>query len=74
MNCWGNKNIGSSSTTKLLISKGRIEIRRIGDPLFYGLVLNQIYRILSMKFGEMRIRNEFISRASELKGKDREDN
>jgi len=63
----------TGSTAKLLTSKGRIEVRQIGDPLFYGLMLNQIHRILSMNFGEMKIRNEFI-RASELKRKDREDN
>jgi len=47
MNFKGNKNIGSSSTAKLLTSKGRIEVRRI-DLLSYGLMLNQIHRILSM--------------------------
>jgi len=69
MNFGGNKNTGSSSTAKLVISKGRIEVRRIDDPLFYGLMLNQIHRILLMNFGEMRIRSEFSSRASELKRK-----
>jgi len=75
MNFKGSRNIGSSSTAKLLTSKGRIEVYQIGDPLFYGLwiMLNQIHRILSMNFGEMRIKNDFI-RASELKRKDREDN
>jgi len=68
MNFEGSRNIGSSSTAKLLTSKGRIEVRQIGDPLLYGLMLNQIHRILSMNCGEMRIRNEFI-RASELKRK-----
>jgi len=63
MNFGGNKNIRSSLTAKLLTSKGRIEVRQIGDPLFYGLMLNQIHRILSMNFGKMRIRNEFSSRA-----------
>jgi len=69
MNFGGNKNTGSSSTAKLVTSKGRIEVRRIGDPLFYGLMLNQIHRILSMNFRELRIRSKFSSRASELKGK-----
>jgi len=69
MNFGGNKDIRSSSTAKLLTSKGRIEVRQIGDPLFHGLMLNQIHRILSMNFGEMKIRNEFSSRANELKGK-----
>jgi len=48
-------------------SKGRIEVRRIGDPLFCGLELNQIHRILSMNSAEMRIRSEFSSKANELK-------
>jgi len=60
MNFEGIRNIRSSSTAKLLTSKGKIEVRQIGDPLFYGLMLNQIHRTLSMNFGEMRIRNEFI--------------
>jgi len=60
MNFEGIKNKRSSSTAKLLTSKGRIEVRQISDPQFYGLMLNQIHRILSMNFGEMRIRNEFI--------------
>jgi len=34
MNFGGDKNIGSSSTAKPVTSKGRIEVRRIGDPLF----------------------------------------
>jgi len=59
----GNKDIGSSSTAKLVTSKGRIEVYRIGDPLFCGLKLNQIHRILSMNSGEMKIRSEFSSRA-----------
>jgi len=42
------------------------EVRQIGDPLFCGLGLRHIYRILSMNFGQMRIRSEFSSRASEL--------
>jgi len=64
----GNKNIGSSLTAKLVTSKGRIEVCRIGDPLFCGLKLNQIHPILSINFGEIRIRSEFSSKASELKG------
>jgi len=40
MNFEGIRNIRSSSTAKLLTSKERIEIRQIGDPLFYGLMLN----------------------------------
>jgi len=36
MNFEGSKNIGSSSTARLLTLKGRIEVRRIGNPLFYG--------------------------------------
>jgi len=51
-----------------MTSKGRIEVRRIDDPLLYGLMLNQIHRILLMNSGEIRIRREFSSRASELKG------
>jgi len=54
----------------LVTLKGRIaEVRRIGDPRLYGLMLNQIHRILSMNFGKMRIRSEFSSGASELKEK-----
>jgi len=58
MNFEGSRNIRSNSIAKLLTSKGRIEVRQIGDPLFHGLMLNQIHRMLSMNFGEMRIRNE----------------
>jgi len=47
-------------------SKGSIEVRRIGDPLFCGLKLNQIHRILLINSGEIKIRSEFCSRASEL--------
>jgi len=36
----GNNNVGSSSTAKLMTSKGRIEVRRIGDPLFCGIGLS----------------------------------
>jgi len=66
MNFGRNKNIGSSSTAKLVTSKRRSKVRRIGDPLFCELELNQIHR---MNSGEMRIQSEFSNRASELKGK-----
>jgi len=55
------RNIRLSSTAKLLTSEGRIEVRQIGDPQFYELVLNQVHRILSMNFREMRIRNDHQS-------------
>jgi len=40
MNFEENNNIGSSSTAKLMTSKRRIEVRRIGDPLFCGIGLS----------------------------------
>jgi len=41
--------------------KGRIKVRQIGDLLFYGLILKEIHRILSMNVRETRIRNEFVN-------------
>jgi len=40
MNLEGNNNIGSSSIAEPMTSKERIEVRRIGDPLFCGLPLS----------------------------------
>jgi len=38
-----------------MTSKEKIEVRRIGDPLLYGLGLEQVHRVLSMNSEEMRI-------------------
>jgi len=50
-----NKDIGSSSIAKLVTSKERIEVRQIGNPLLCGLGLKQVYRILLMNSGKMRV-------------------
>jgi len=43
------------TTAKLATSKEKIEICRIGDPLFYGLELERVHQILLMNSGKMKI-------------------
>jgi len=53
-----NEDASSSSVAELKNSKKKIKVRRIGEPLFGGLGLEQVHQMLLTNLGKMRMQDQ----------------